>query len=97
MNVPCGLVVRIRRFLRHGPGSIAGMGMLFRIFDDFCFDDCIVDIQLQNLFSDGLVAQLVARLTPDPKVKCSNHFKVMTNTWNFLENVRYQIRNEFYI
>ena len=78
-----GLVVRIWRFHRHGAGSIPGMGMLFRIFDDFCFDDCIVDIQLQNLFNDGLVAQLVARLTPDQKVKCSNHFKVMTNTEEF--------------
>ena len=68
MNVSCGLVVKIRRFNQHGPGSIHGMGMLFRIFDDFCFDDYIVDIQLQNLFNDGFVAQLVARLTPDQKV-----------------------------
>ena len=76
-------MVRIWRFPRQGPGSIPGMGMLFRIFDGFCFDDCIVDIQMQNIFNGGLVAQLVARLTPDQKVKCSNHFKVMTNTEKF--------------
>ena len=73
-------MVRIWRFHRHGPGSILCMGMLFRIFDGFCFDDCIVDIQMHNSSNGGLVAQLVARLTPDQKVKCSNHFKVMTNT-----------------
>ena len=76
-------MVRIWRFHRHGPGSIPDMGMLFRIFDGFCFDDCIVDIQMQNIFNGGLVAQLVARLTPDQKVKCPNHFKVMTNTEKF--------------
>ena len=68
MNVPCCLVVKIWRFHQHGPGLIPGMGMLFRLFDDFCFDDYIVDIQLQNLFNDGFVAQLVARMTPDQKV-----------------------------
>ena len=76
-------MVRIWRFHRHGPGSLPGMGMLFRIFDGFCFDDCIVDIQMQNIFNGGLVAQLVARLTPDQEVKCSNHSKVMTNNEEF--------------
>ena len=28
-NFPCGLVVRIRRFHRRGPGSIPGMGITF--------------------------------------------------------------------
>ena len=74
---------RIWRFHRHGPDSILCMGMLFRIFDGFCFDDCIVDIQMQNIFNGGLVAQLVARLTPDQEVKCTNHSKVMTNTEEF--------------
>jgi hypothetical protein len=62
------------------------MGMLFRLFEDFCFNDCIVDIQLHNLFYDGFVAQLVTRLTPCHKVNCSNHFKVMTNTEEFSRN-----------
>ena len=76
-------MVRIWRSHRHGPGSIPGMGMLFRIFDGFSFDDCIVGIQMPNIFNGGLVAQLVVRLSPDQKVKCSNHFKVKTNTEEF--------------
>ena len=38
---------------------------------------------MPNSFNGGLVAQLVAHLTPDQKVKYSNHFKVMTSTAEF--------------
>ena len=57
------------------PGFDSLHGDAFWIFNDFCSYDCIVDIQLQNVFKDGLVAQLVARQTPDQKAKCSYRFK----------------------
>ena len=57
------------------PGSDSLHGDACWIFNDFSFYDCIVDIQLKNVFKDGLVAQLVARQTPDQKAKCSNRFK----------------------
>ena len=32
LHIPCGLVVRIWRFHRHGPGSIPGMGIFISTF-----------------------------------------------------------------
>ena len=69
-DLPCGLVARIWRSHRYGPGSTPGMGISWNSFCKYSVVSLLSTLQyLHSTVNQGLVAQLIARKTADQKVK----------------------------